>query len=310
MDADPPVISAIGLVEDIGVTRHDRHFPADLDIVDVGIGHGDLGGIVRYRIVDDMQLQALDTAIPLGPVDQLAQRDRRGIDQPDHLVAFPPQGSAGQSRQLGEGLGEDRQRAAGVGIGERRARQLADPQVIMMVGVGIPSRLQPAQAPDPAKLGADQHQQMLPAAERLVVGIAGMTIHKPIEPTTRDRLEKVAKNAIAVAHARSCFLSLDNQKVAGSSSKERACTRDISNLPRTALRHTGEEKSGARHFSFRISSNTSLAVNRPSRTDGQADIAAEMQQRLGQLVLGPALVARHAQMDGELRPARLGGCRK
>src|SRR5882757_8473049 len=55
-----------------------------------------------------------------------------------------------------------------------------------------------------------------------------MTIHKRIEPAPRDRLEKIAKDAIAVAHARS-FLSLDNQKVAGSPSCGRACTRVISN---------------------------------------------------------------------------------
>ena len=39
----------------------------------------------------------------------------------------------------------------------------------------------------------------------------------------------------------------------------------------------------------------------------QADIAAKMQQRLGQFVLGPALAAGHAQVDGQFGPARLGG---
>jgi hypothetical protein len=97
-----------------------------------------------------------------------------------------------------------------------------------MVRIGVPGRLQPAQALDPAKLGVEQRDKVVPATERLVVGVAVMTIHKRVEPAPRDRLEKVAKDAIAVAHARS-FLSLDNQKVAGSSRFGRACTRVISN---------------------------------------------------------------------------------
>src|SRR5882762_4460338 len=80
------------------------------------------------------------------------------------------------------------------------------PEMVVVMGVGVPRRLQGAQARDPAKLGKDQRHHMVPAAEPLVVGIAGVTIHKRVEPTPRDRLEKTAKSAIAVAHARS-FLS-------------------------------------------------------------------------------------------------------
>src|SRR5260370_580539 len=122
IDAGPPVVAAIALVEDVGAAGGDRHRPAALDVVDVGIVDVAEGRLVGHRYVDDM----------------------------------------------------------------------------------------------------------LPAAERLVVGLAGVTIHKRVKPTARDRLEKAAKSAIAVTHARS-FLSLDNQKVAGSSCCDRACTRVIVN---------------------------------------------------------------------------------
>ena len=213
--ADPPVVAAIGFVEDVGAAGLGRHLPADLDVVDVGIGDGDVARIVGQRVIDDVQFQADDATVAAGPVDQPAQRDRRRIDQPHHLAALAADQPIGQPREHGEGLAEDRQRAAAVGIGQRRTSQLADPQMIVMVGIGVPRRLQPAKAAGAAELGIDQRHQMIPAAERLVVGIAAMAIHNRVEPPTSDRLEKIAKDAIAVAHARS-FLSLDNQKVAGS----------------------------------------------------------------------------------------------
>src|SRR5712691_8594426 len=228
IDAGPPVVAAIALVVDVGAAGGDRHRPADLDVVDVGIGDVDEGRIVGHRVVDDMHLQPPDAAVALGPFDDFAERNGGGIDQPQHLATLASHQPVGQPRQPGEGLAEDRQRAAGIGIGQGRARQRADPEMVVVMGVGVPRRLQGAQTRDPAKLGIDQRHQMVPAAERLVVGIAGVTIHKRVKPTPRDRLEKTAKSAIAVTHARS-FLSLDNQKVAGSSCCDRACTRVIVN---------------------------------------------------------------------------------
>src|SRR5260370_37144682 len=96
--------------------------------------------------------------------------------------------------------------------------------MVVVMGVGVPRRLQGAQTRDPAKLGLDQRHQMVPAAERLVAGIAGVTLHKRVKPTPRERLGATAKRAIAVTHAPS-FLGLENQTAAGSAWCDRAWTR-------------------------------------------------------------------------------------
>src|SRR5262245_17682673 len=49
-----------------------------------------------------------------------------------------------------------------------------------------------------------------------------MALDDTSKPPAPDRFEELPENAIAVAHARS-FLSLDNQKVAGSRRSGRAC---------------------------------------------------------------------------------------
>jgi hypothetical protein len=89
--------------------------------------------------------------------------------------------------------------------------------MVVMVRIGVPYRFQPAQTSDAGKLGIDQHHKVVPAVELLVIGIAVVAIHNTVEPPAHNRFEQMAKNAIAVPHARPrFFLSLDNQKVAAS----------------------------------------------------------------------------------------------
>ncbi len=102
-----------------------------------------------------MHLQPPDAAVALGPFDDFAERNGGGIDQPQHLATLAPHQPVGQPRQPGEGLAEDRQRAAGIGIGQGRARQRADSEMVVVMGVGVPRRLQGAQTRDPAKDGQE-----------------------------------------------------------------------------------------------------------------------------------------------------------
>src|SRR5262249_34833249 len=84
-----------------------------------------------------------------------------------------------------------------------------------------------AQAADATELGKDQRHEVVPTAEGLVIGVRIVALDNRLEPRPRDRFEEAGKDAIPVVHARLHFLSLDNQKIAGSRRKSRACASDI-----------------------------------------------------------------------------------
>src|SRR5262249_8359849 len=92
-----------------------------------------------------------------------------------------------------------------------RARDGADPKMIMRLSIGIEARFQTAQRFDAAQLRIGERHQMIPTRERLVVGIRVVALHRRLEGAPIERFEQTAKDAIEKSHARS-FLSLDNQK--------------------------------------------------------------------------------------------------
>src|SRR5208282_2418093 len=222
----PPRVFAVGLVENMSKTRLDREPLADRHVVDVRVRDLDVGGSVADRIVDDMQLQSLDAAVPLRPIDDLAKRDWCGIDQAQHLCALAPQSSVRHARKHGKRLDEHRKRPSGIGVGNRRARYRTNTEMVVVMGVSIPCCFEPAQARHTAELRKDEQRQVIPALEALIVSVRTVASDHRGEPPPRDRFKQVSKNAIAVAHARPFyFLSLDNQKVAASCRLGRACTR-------------------------------------------------------------------------------------
>ena len=162
-------------------------------------------------MINDVHLHAADTPIPFGPLAHLAQRDGAGIDQAHHLGTLLPRPPVGHLRQHREGLRKNPDRTAGVRIRQGRAGQLADIQMIVMMGVRIEAQLEPAQAAGTAELCKDQRHQMVPAFEGLVVGVAVVPVHDRLKPPSIDRFKKASQNAIDIEHARP-LLSLDNQK--------------------------------------------------------------------------------------------------
>jgi hypothetical protein len=103
--------------------------------------------------------------IPGGEVAQFTERDGRGVDQAQHRFPVAPDLAVGERREHRKGIGEHPDRAPGVGIGQRGSRQLCCPQVVMVVGVGIPAGDHAAQTVQPAELSEDQRQQVVPAME-------------------------------------------------------------------------------------------------------------------------------------------------
>ena len=212
VDLLPPTEVTIAFVENIGRAGLDRQLAADFDVVDGCGGDLDVTWDIDAGIVDDVQFHAADAPVPRSPLAYLAQRDRAGIDQAHHLGPFAPRLPIRPLRQHRKCLGENADRAARIGIRQRRAGEFADIQMIMMVGIGVEGELEPAQAIGVAQLRENQRHQMIPTFERFVVGIALVPIHKGLKPPPIDRFKQTSKDAIEVSHAR-LLLSLDNQKV-------------------------------------------------------------------------------------------------
>jgi hypothetical protein len=75
----------------------------------------------------------------------------------------------------------------------------------MMLPVRVPARCHAAQAVGGAEPSKDQRHQMIPALERLVVGITVVTSHNRVKPAPVDGFKKLAENARCEAHAPSIF---------------------------------------------------------------------------------------------------------
>ena len=150
-----------------------------------------------------MLREAARAPVPVGPTDKLIKRDRRRVDQPQHLAAFALQCPVGKPGKPLESFSEDRNRTPGIGVRQCRARKLADPQMVVMMRIGVPDRLKGPQAINAAELRKHQRDQVIPASEHLVVGIAVVPFHCSRKLTTADRFQQPSKNAIAKPHARS-----------------------------------------------------------------------------------------------------------
>src|SRR5229473_1570950 len=103
-------------------------------------------------------------------------RDWARVDQPNHLGPFQARVSIGFLRQHGEGFRENAHRTTCIRTRERRARNVAHPQMIVLMGVCLKGRFDGAQACDPAQLSAHHRHEMIPTFERFVVRIAVMAL--------------------------------------------------------------------------------------------------------------------------------------
>jgi hypothetical protein len=211
VDLLPPVEATISLVEHVADAGCNLRLPANLDVVDDGRRDRNGSRHISQGIVDDVQFHAANAAIPFRPATRLTQRDRAGVDQAHHGAAFLPGPPVRRGCQHREGLGKDGGRPPRIGVRQRRTRELAGAQMIVMLAVGIEAGLQRAKALKLAQLRIHQGHQMIPALERLVVSVAVLPIHKLGKLPTINRFKQSGKNAIGKSHARP-LLCLDNQQ--------------------------------------------------------------------------------------------------
>src|SRR5882757_9679051 len=202
VDLLPPAKVIIALVENVGRTGFQLRLTADLDVIDGRRRNLDTTRDILPWMIDDVHLQAADAAIPFGPFAHLAQRDWARVDQPNHLSPFHPRVSIGLRRQHRESVRENAHRTTGIRTRERRARNLAHPQMIMLMGVYLKGCFDGAQACDPAQLSAHHCHEMIPTFERFVVRIAVMALDDFPKLPSINRFQELPKDAIHVLHAR------------------------------------------------------------------------------------------------------------
>ena len=187
IDLLPPIEAAISLVEHVSRAGLDRNVAADLDIVDVGRRYLDAGRDIGQGIVDDVQLHATDAAIPFGPLADFVQRYRAGVDQAHHFRPLTPCLAIGRVRQHRKDLRKNADRAARIGIRQRRADELIGAQMVMVLRIGVEGSLQRPQAINAGQLRVHQRDQVIPALERLVVGIPVVLVHNLLKLLSIDR---------------------------------------------------------------------------------------------------------------------------
>ena len=79
-------------------------------------------------------------------------------------------------------------------------RKRAAGEVIMVLAIGVPAGLQRPKAVEVAQLGEDQRHQMIPAEERLVIGVPVVPRHDRPEPPPVDGFQEFGENGRSEAH--------------------------------------------------------------------------------------------------------------
>ncbi len=165
------------------------------------------------------------------------------FDQAQQFLGLGPGRAVGETRDHPQDFGEGFDWPAGIGVGKRRAGDRLAAQMIMGVGVGVPAGCERAQRRRAGELGVDQHHQVLPAAERFVIGVGVSALDDRLEPPPVEGFDKLAENGRSKAHAPLSFLSLCNQKIPrnlikfpGFAGHALRHVKSALTLPRTAVR--------------------------------------------------------------------------
>ncbi|BDV33997.1 hypothetical protein SS37A_15260 [Methylocystis iwaonis] len=243
-DLGPPAIVAIAFVEDISGARLDIGFLADLYVVHIGGRDFRAKGPIGARVMDHVHFEAVSAAVGAGVIEEFAQRDGRRIDEADHVRALPARMTVERAGEHGEEIGEDGDGPAGVGVGKGRAREPPRPEVIMRARVGVEGGNEGAQAGDPGKLGVDERDEVIPALEGFVVGVAAMPLDDLLEGAPIDRLEQLGEYSRVHGHVRSFFPVSTTGKYPTTVGKTGHAPATFRLIPRTALREAGEGQGG------------------------------------------------------------------
>lgn len=127
------------------------------------------------------------------------------FDDPHQRLTLAAHARVQEAGEFRKYLGEHHGRTSPVCVREGRARQFAGSQMVMMLGIGVPLRLQAAQAVRRAELGEDRHHQVGEAIERLDVSVAAVPPHGGFHRPAIERSQKLAEDARLELHVPSEF---------------------------------------------------------------------------------------------------------
>ena len=128
------------------------------------------------------------------------------FDQAQQFFGFGSGRAVGQGGDHRQDLGEHSDGPARVGVGEGRARDLAATEVIMGVGLSVPTGFERAQGRCVGQLSVDQSHQMIPGSKRFVVSVGAEARDDRLEAPPIEGLDEPAENGRSKAHVPQPFL--------------------------------------------------------------------------------------------------------
>jgi hypothetical protein len=138
---------------------------------------------------------------PQTPAENTPGQAQAGrIDQPHRLTDPAPQATLRLAHHLGKQAGEHRRRPVRVGIGQGRARHLADPEVIEPRLVARQRRLDLAQRHGTGQLTVEQSDQLASRGQSPDPPVGLVLGHQPIERRPRNMLQKPVQDAMVMPH--------------------------------------------------------------------------------------------------------------
>ena len=206
----PPVVVAVALVEDVGLSRLNGHAFAGIQVVDVGVAQAGFHRTLSAMRHLDMQLDATAVVVGARPVVKStpAQVNGGGIQQVQQGFAFPPQFAVGTLHQVLREGDEGRDVLLCKCVGERTAVNGMGAQVVMAGGMGIEALFQDAQAFAVAEGSKKYGNEKFVTAGFFAVFICCPGINLALEGAAHGGLDKAMDAGYCVHGLRLLFFEL------------------------------------------------------------------------------------------------------
>ena len=197
----PPAVIVVAEVENVSGARLDRHLLRRRDVVDLRRRDRRIDRLLGVGIVDHMGLGPAGLGREIRPLrPPPAQANAGRVDQIGRLADLAPQAPMGATDHLGKQRGEQRSRAFGIGVGQRRALHGASANMVEARLVAVQTAHDLPQAPRPGKLAVKQRYQLVPTAQPPHPTVRSVRRHQTVERCPGNTLQQVVENAIVVAH--------------------------------------------------------------------------------------------------------------
>ena len=213
IEISPPAVIVITEVKNICGARLDRQGLGNADVVDVGGRHLGEARPHAVGIIDNVQLGPTHAGRELCPIGaQRTQPKAGGIDEIHRVREATPQPAFAAAHEFGQKPREHRARPLCIGIGKRRARNLAGAEMIKLAGVALEICLDRPQALAARQLRVQQGDKLVLRRQPAHPLVSRQLVHQAIQHMPRHELQHGVKYCIVVAHGVGSFPCLERRQ--------------------------------------------------------------------------------------------------